>query len=164
MAEARVYLGNLSYETTERDVEKFLKGYGRIRTVNMKVKMMCLDFPQSGFLTPIFRKAMDLPSSRTSATLRTRCWTWMVGHPWLRQAILLFVRQDDRREEGEGGAHQGEPGGEVGECLSPGTINDCSGEEEGSTATGTMGEGGLRVLGLDTGGFRKMCKENYDIK
>ena len=54
MSEAKVYLGNLSYDARERwvannsimiimiimiprDLEKFLKGYGRIRTIQLKV-------------------------------------------------------------------------------------------------------------------------------
>ena len=36
MSEAKVYLGNLSYDTRERDIEKFLKGYGRIRNISVK--------------------------------------------------------------------------------------------------------------------------------
>ena len=36
MGEAKVYLGNLSYDTSEREVEKFLKGYGRIRNISLK--------------------------------------------------------------------------------------------------------------------------------
>jgi len=36
MGEAKVYLGNLSYDCSERDLEKFLKGYGRIRNISIK--------------------------------------------------------------------------------------------------------------------------------
>lgn len=36
MAEAKVYLGNLSYDIRERDIERFLKGYGRIRSISVK--------------------------------------------------------------------------------------------------------------------------------
>jgi len=36
MSECKVYLGNLSYDTGERDIEKFLKGYGRIRNISLK--------------------------------------------------------------------------------------------------------------------------------
>lgn len=36
MSECKVYLGNLSYDTGERDIEKFLKGYGRIRNISVK--------------------------------------------------------------------------------------------------------------------------------
>ena len=32
----RVYLGNLSDDARERDVEKFFKGYGRLREVALK--------------------------------------------------------------------------------------------------------------------------------
>ncbi len=32
----RVYVGNLASDTRERDVEKFFKGYGRIREVALK--------------------------------------------------------------------------------------------------------------------------------
>ena len=32
----RVYLGNLSDDTRDRDVEKFLKGYGRVREISLK--------------------------------------------------------------------------------------------------------------------------------
>ncbi|XP_071833786.1 serine/arginine-rich splicing factor 4-like [Apostichopus japonicus] len=33
---SRVYLGRLSYQARERDVERFFKGYGRLREVNLK--------------------------------------------------------------------------------------------------------------------------------
>ena len=33
----KVYLGNLSEDIRDRDVEKFLKGYGKIRNVVVKV-------------------------------------------------------------------------------------------------------------------------------
>jgi len=36
MSEAKVYLGNLSYDARERDLEKFLKGYGRVRNIQIK--------------------------------------------------------------------------------------------------------------------------------
>jgi arginine/serine-rich splicing factor 4/5/6 len=36
MSDAKVYLGNLSYDIRERDLEKFLKGYGRIRNISVK--------------------------------------------------------------------------------------------------------------------------------
>jgi len=36
MGEAKVYLGNLSYDTRERDIERFLKGYGHIRDICIK--------------------------------------------------------------------------------------------------------------------------------
>lgn len=36
MSETKVYLGNLSYDTRERDIEKFLKGYGKIRNISVK--------------------------------------------------------------------------------------------------------------------------------
>lgn len=32
----RVYVGRLPYDVRERDIEKFFKGYGRIREVLMK--------------------------------------------------------------------------------------------------------------------------------
>lgn len=32
----RVYIGHLSYHARERDVERFFKGYGRIRDVMLK--------------------------------------------------------------------------------------------------------------------------------
>jgi len=36
MSECKIYLGNLSYDTGERDIEKFLKGYGKIRNISVK--------------------------------------------------------------------------------------------------------------------------------
>jgi len=36
MSEGKVYLGNLSYDIRERDIERFLKGYGRIRSISIK--------------------------------------------------------------------------------------------------------------------------------
>ena len=35
-AEAKIYLGHLSYDTGERDIEKILEGYGRIRNISVK--------------------------------------------------------------------------------------------------------------------------------
>lgn len=32
----RVYIGHLSYHARERDIERFFKGYGRIRDVMLK--------------------------------------------------------------------------------------------------------------------------------
>ena len=32
----RVYVGRLPYDVRERDVEKFFKGYGRVREILMK--------------------------------------------------------------------------------------------------------------------------------
>ena len=32
----RVYVGRLSYRVRERDVEKFFKGYGRVREILLK--------------------------------------------------------------------------------------------------------------------------------
>jgi len=37
MTEAKIYLGNLSYDARERDIEKFLKGYGYVRNISVKV-------------------------------------------------------------------------------------------------------------------------------
>jgi len=36
MTEAKIYLGNLSYDCRERDIEKFLKGYGYVRNISVK--------------------------------------------------------------------------------------------------------------------------------
>ena len=36
MSGCRVYLGNLSEDSRERDIEKFLKGYGKLRDVILK--------------------------------------------------------------------------------------------------------------------------------
>lgn len=32
----RIYIGRLNYEVRERDLEKFFKGYGRIREILIK--------------------------------------------------------------------------------------------------------------------------------
>ena len=32
----RIYLGRLPYGTRERDIDRFLKGYGRVREINLK--------------------------------------------------------------------------------------------------------------------------------
>jgi len=32
----RVYIGRLSYHVRERDIEKFFRGYGRIREIMLK--------------------------------------------------------------------------------------------------------------------------------
>lgn len=36
MSGCRVFIGRLSPHARERDVEKFFKGYGRIREINLK--------------------------------------------------------------------------------------------------------------------------------
>ena len=36
MSGTRIYIGRLSYHARERDVERFFKGYGRIREVMLK--------------------------------------------------------------------------------------------------------------------------------
>ena len=33
---SRVYLGRLSYQAREKDVERFFRGFGRIRDINLK--------------------------------------------------------------------------------------------------------------------------------
>ena len=38
MGENKIYLGGIPDDTRERDVEKLLKGYGRIRDVVVKVR------------------------------------------------------------------------------------------------------------------------------
>ena len=37
MGDHKVYLGNLSDDCRERDLEKFLKGYGTVRNISIKV-------------------------------------------------------------------------------------------------------------------------------
>lgn len=32
----RIYVGRISYDVRERDIEKFFKGYGRIREILLK--------------------------------------------------------------------------------------------------------------------------------
>ena len=36
MSSARIYIGRLSYQVSERDIERFFKGHGRIREVLLK--------------------------------------------------------------------------------------------------------------------------------
>lgn len=36
MSGTRVYVGGLSYQARERDIERFFKGYGRIREIMLK--------------------------------------------------------------------------------------------------------------------------------
>lgn len=33
---SRVYVGRLSYQAREKDVERFFRGFGRIRDINLK--------------------------------------------------------------------------------------------------------------------------------
>ena len=33
---SRVYIGRLSYQAREKDVERFFRGFGRIRDINLK--------------------------------------------------------------------------------------------------------------------------------
>ena len=32
----RIYIGNINYDATDRDIEKFLKGFGRLRDITLK--------------------------------------------------------------------------------------------------------------------------------
>ena len=36
MSSCRVYIGRLSYQAKEKDVERFFRGFGRIRDINLK--------------------------------------------------------------------------------------------------------------------------------
>jgi arginine/serine-rich splicing factor 4/5/6 len=40
----RVYIGRISYDVRERDIEKFFKGYGRIREILMKDGFAFVEF------------------------------------------------------------------------------------------------------------------------
>lgn len=40
----RVYVGKLSYDVRERDIEKFFKGYGRVREILMKDGFAFVEF------------------------------------------------------------------------------------------------------------------------
>lgn len=36
MSSNRVYIGRLSYQAREKDVERFFRGFGRIKDINLK--------------------------------------------------------------------------------------------------------------------------------
>ena len=36
MSLSRIYVGRLSYQVREKDVERFFRGFGRIRDINLK--------------------------------------------------------------------------------------------------------------------------------
>ena len=40
----RIYLGKIPYNARERDIERFLKGYGRITNISMKYGFAFVDF------------------------------------------------------------------------------------------------------------------------
>jgi len=44
MSGTRVYVGRISYDVRERDIEKFFKGYGRIREILMKDGFAFVEF------------------------------------------------------------------------------------------------------------------------
>lgn len=44
MSSTRVYVGKLPYDTRERDIEKFFKGYGRLREVLIKDGFAFIEF------------------------------------------------------------------------------------------------------------------------
>ncbi|WP_411024757.1 splicing factor SR family protein, partial [Salmonella sp. s55962] len=44
---SRVYLGRLSYQAREKDVERFFRGYGRLREVNLKNGFGFVEFEDS---------------------------------------------------------------------------------------------------------------------
>ena len=56
---ARVFVGRLCHRAGERDVERFFKGYGRIREINMKngfafiVRATCLKHLPKHVLFPV---------------------------------------------------------------------------------------------------------------
>ena len=39
MGDYKIYLGNIPDDCRERDVEKFFKGYGKIRNIVLKVRL-----------------------------------------------------------------------------------------------------------------------------
>lgn len=58
MSGCRVFVGRLSPHARERDVEKFFKGYGRIREINLKNGF--------GFVVGIVVKMFSVPSLEDS--------------------------------------------------------------------------------------------------
>ena len=44
----RVYIGNLSDDARERDVERFFKGYGKLREIALKMDMVSLSLKTIG--------------------------------------------------------------------------------------------------------------------
>lgn len=59
MSGCRVFIGRLSPHARERDVEKFFKGYGRIREINLKngfgFVVSCRLFPSGFVLLLVFK-------------------------------------------------------------------------------------------------------------
>lgn len=54
MSGCRVFIGRLSPHARERDVEKFFKGYGRIREINLKngFGFVVSDLPHCVIMSP----------------------------------------------------------------------------------------------------------------
>lgn len=76
---SRIYIGRLSYNAREKDVERFFRGFGRIRDINLKngfgfvVSLSCLCF--FFFLLPI--ELVTMAISRNLMTLEMLMMLYM---------------------------------------------------------------------------------------
>ena len=67
MSSCRVYIGRLSYQAKEKDVERFFRGFGRIRDINLKngfgfvVSPPTLDFSSLLDVVPSYSSAGSVP-------------------------------------------------------------------------------------------------------
>jgi len=101
MADSKVYLGNLSYDVRERDIEKFLKGYGRIRSISVKEGFGFVEFEDR-------RDADDAVKDLDGKTIDGR-------------RVRVEHSRDSRKEGGRfGGGGGGGGGGGYGRGKPPG--------------------------------------------
>uniref|UniRef100_A0A2K6GST7 Serine and arginine rich splicing factor 4 n=1 Tax=Propithecus coquereli TaxID=379532 RepID=A0A2K6GST7_PROCO len=70
----RVYIGRLSYQARERDVERFFKGYGKILEVDLKNGLLCSEpthvFGRTRWLTLESNLVVTYPQLRGASPCR----------------------------------------------------------------------------------------------
>uniref|UniRef100_A0A8I3N8D2 RRM domain-containing protein n=1 Tax=Canis lupus familiaris TaxID=9615 RepID=A0A8I3N8D2_CANLF len=72
----RVYIGRLSYQARERDVERFFKGYGKILEVDLKNGLLCSE------PTHVFGRTRWLTLANGNQKTRVKV-TWLSHTPSL---------------------------------------------------------------------------------
>ena len=80
MSSCRVYIGRLSYDAKEKDVERFFRGLGRIRDINLKngfgfvVSVHSRHFGSSFALSCRSLTALEMLTTPCTSATDKRCW------------------------------------------------------------------------------------------
>jgi len=96
MSDCKVYLGNISEDTRERDVERFMKGYGKLRNIVLKGNYGFAEFEDR-------RDAQDAVRD-------------LDGKTWMGARVRVEHAKDSRdgrrgRDDRDGGRRRGNPPG-----------------------------------------------------